>query len=292
MRKEILENEHLLVEVDENGAELTNLFSKTSNNNVLWSGDKKYWGRVAPVLFPIVGKLRNDEIKIDGQKRNIHQHGFARDSKFEIVEKTNDKLVYHLKQNPELKNIYPYEFQLIISYIIKNNSLIVGWNVKNNDIKAMYFSIGGHPAFSVPHNCKEELNSYRLVLKGNDKIYEYIMNPPFIKGRKYIDNPNELTIDSSLFTNDAIIYSGLEMISLYNINGGNRISVEFQGFPYVGIWSKSSASKDSMAPFVCIEPWYGIADFENGADLIEKKAGIQKLSASQEFFTSYKIIIE
>jgi galactose mutarotase-like enzyme len=143
-------NDKIMIETDSMGAELKKLVLKKNNKNYLWHGDSKYWKRSAPVLFPIVGRLKGDNYIYNEKEYKMSQHGFARDNEFELVNQDENYLTYALEENEETFDKYPFKFKLEIKYTIKENSLAITYKVINQDPKDMYFSIGAHPAFYWP----------------------------------------------------------------------------------------------------------------------------------------------
>ena len=291
MRIDKLENNNLIVEVCDFGAELSKIYSKKHSFDFLWSGDSKYWGRKSPVLFPIVGRLKGNEAIIENQTYNMGQHGFARDNEFELIEKTEESLTYSLNANEETKKKYPYDFQLNITYTLKENALEVGWKVINNDSRDMYFSIGAHPAFNIPFNKEDKLEDYYIQYETKEVIEEYILQAPYVKEKRSIEKLESMPVNAEMFKNDALIYSGVNKVSIHSNSSDMAIALEFKDFPYVGIWSPYYEDTNSIAPFICIEPWYGIADFKDTNKIFKDKHGINKLESGKEFRASYEITV-
>ena len=286
-----LENSKMLIQINNHGAELSRIFSKENNKEYLWNGDSKYWGRYSPVLFPIVGKLNDNETYINGQRCEMGQHGFARDMEFELVSKTDNRVEYSLMYNDETLKKYPFEFKLNIIYTLKDSTVDVTWKVENVDHKEMLFSIGAHPAFNVPFNKEDKLQDYYLTFTCEDKVKEYKLNGPHVDGCEDVDTVEKIDITSETFKNDALIYSGVEEISINSYNSSDKISVSFKNFPFVGIWSPYYNESNTIAPFVCIEPWYGIADRVNGNKKYEEKLGMNTLEIGKTFECTYSISI-
>lgn len=286
-----LENSSLVIEVNEHGAELSKIFSRKYNKDFLWSGDSKYWGRKAPVLFPIVGRLRDNETIIDDKTYYMSQHGFARDCDFKLIKEDKNRVTYSLISNEETKKKYPYTFELQISYTLIENSLEVLWNVKNTGTETMYFSIGAHPAFNIPFNNDENMENYYLSFKTKQHVEKYVFQPPYIKERTEVEALSRIDIKPELFSNDAIVYSGVDEVSIKSKDSDMSLKVSFKDFPFVGIWSPFYKETNTMAPFVCIEPWYGIADFVDSAKIFKEKFGINKLEPYQEFKADFKITV-
>lgn len=277
------------------GAELTSIKYHGEEflhqgEKVLDSNGKVYWKRRAPILFPIVGSLKNNTTIINGEKFEMLQHGFARDMKFDILKISEREHIYVLKYNQETLKMYPFKFELYVSYLIDNNKLIVKYKVKNLDDKTMFFGIGGHPAFAI--NLKE--NKYRLEFdekEENAKFYQ-LDNGLISYKNNYINksimsNDKSISIGKDTFTHDAIIMGNLKSKKIRLIENNNtRLVLYFTGFKYLGIWSKKNA------PFICIEPWYTTADYTDSNSIFEEKKDNIKLEENEKFECSYSITFE
>lgn len=277
------------------GAELTSIKYHGEEflhqgEKVLDSNGKVYWKRRAPILFPIVGSLKNNTTTINGEKFEMLQHGFARDMKFDILKISEREHIYVLKYNQETLKMYPFKFELYVSYLIDNNKLIVKYKVKNLDDKTMFFGIGGHPAFAI--NLKE--NKYRLEFdekEENAKFYQ-LDNGLISYKNNYINksimsNEKSISIGKDTFTHDAIIMGNLKSKKIRLIENNNtRLVLDFTGFKYLGIWSKKNA------PFICIEPWYTTADYTDSNSIFEEKKDNIKLEENEKFECSYSITFE
>jgi galactose mutarotase-like enzyme len=286
-----LENNNLLIETKNDGAELTRIYSKTTDKEFLWNADSKYWARHSPILFPIVGRLKDNETIINDTLYNMNQHGFARDMFFDLINDNENSLTYKLESNDITKTHYPYDFELIIKYVLRDSSINVKWQVKNKSSEDMYFSIGAHPAFNVPFDSDINLNNYYLKLQSNNNVNSYSLDGPFVSTKSKVDSLSNITLTPELFINDAIIYDNINKISICSKNSNTSINVKFENFPFVGIWSPYYKDTNSIAPFVCIEPWYGIADSIDSNKDYKAKLGINKLSVGEIFEASYEIEI-
>lgn len=288
-----IENNNISVEIKKQGAELCSIFDKKKNREVLWQADASFWGRHSPILFPNVGKQFNNEYRYNGEVYKTKQHGFARDSKFDCIENSNNKAVFELVSNDETRKIYPFEFILRITYTIKDNDLIVSWNVINTGDNEMFFTIGAHPAFNVPAD-KSGFNrsDYSVVFKGKDNL-KYILLDPEKGTAVYNDvktlklNDNKINISDDLFDNDAYIFDNNQIESAIIIDKNNEmyVGMECKDFPNFGLWSAGKA------PFICLEPWVGRCDDNDFVDEISNKNGINSLKKREEFNKEYKITI-
>lgn len=271
----------------EHGAELTSIkvdgIEKLhQGNEVLDENGKAYWGRHAPILFPIVGKLKDNKTQINGNIYEMTQHGFARDMDFEDL--GNNK--YLLKSNSETLKKYPFKFELYIEYKINQNELTTEYTVINKDEKDMLFGLGGHPAFI----CDYSTGNYELKFdKKEDNIEFYKLQDGLIKTEPIpsILEDNKIKLDKDIFNEDAIIMKNINSnkIILNNARENKKeLEFNFEGFPYLAIWSKKGA------PFVCIEPWQNHTDSVNSNGKFEEKENILKLKKEEKFNCKYKVI--
>ncbi|MFP4198837.1 MAG: aldose 1-epimerase family protein [Halanaerobium sp.] len=285
-----IENQELEVEVDTHGAQLQKIILKKDNKNYLWHGDAKFWGRRAPVLFPIVGRLKKDKYQYKDQEYRMTQHGFARDKEFELVEEDENYLTYVLEEDNNTLKIYPFKFRLQIKYTIKSNSLAVTYRVVNQDPKDIFFSIGAHPAFYWPLNEDEKKEDYYLEFEKEEKAARYLLEDGLLNKQTelILNNQKILELTSDIFKDDALVFKNLksEKVSLKSRKSEREVELEFNNFPYFGIWSQSAA-----APFICLEPWQGIADSVESSAKIEEKEGINQLKPGGEFNCTYTITI-
>ncbi len=275
-----LENDVLKLAVDTHGAELSSIFNKKENKEMLWQGDPEFWGRKSPVLFPVVGKYKNGKTTYNGEEYALGQHGFARDSEFILIEETESKLSFELTSNEETLAKYPFKFRLICSFELKNNKIIVGWYVENVDDKKIYFSIGAHPAFYC------EKSKTILSMNGENLKYNLINSDGLYTKSKY-DVDNSFVLHDNVFDNDALIIenSGVTKVSLID-NDKEYLTVKFDAKIF-GIWSPAKKN----APFVCIEPWYGRCDAEDFNGDITKREWSNSLEVNDNWYKEYEIII-
>lgn len=277
----------LEIECSKHGAELTSLkFNGVEcihqGNSVIDENGKPYWGRHAPILFPIVGKLKDNKTKINGKIYEMTQHGFARDMDFEELEK-NSK--YVLKSNPETLKKFPFKFELYVEYKINQNELTTKYTVINKDNKDMIFGLGGHPAFV----CNYSSENYELVFENKEDKIEFYKLCDGLINRNPIDSileDNRIQLTKDIFNEDAIIMKNINSNKISLIDKTNNKQVlefDFEGFPYLAIWSKKGA------PFVCIEPWQNHTDNINSDGIFDNKPNILKLKPNEKFECRYKV---
>lgn len=285
----VLENEWITATVDSHGAELVSLVLNEDGCEYLWTADPAHWGRHAPVLFPIVGRLRDNRCTIDGKTYELTQHGFARDAEFALAEQTDTAAIFELRANAATLEKYPYDFTLRIGYRLIGASITVSYEVKNERAEEMFFSIGAHPGFRCPLADGESFDDYYLEFEQPETIGKCLLENGLLRleTEPFLQNERTIALSYPLFANDALVFNGLESQSLRlkSRKSDKSVSVEYAGFPYLGIWSKQDA------PFVCIEPWHGVADLAREPRDFSQKEGICRLGGREEFVSCYRIEI-
>jgi len=286
-----IENEILEIGVLLKGAELCSIIKKQTGKEYIWHADPQIWANHSPILFPIVGGLKNDSYKYEGKEYHLPRHGFVRNNHdIRLIAKTENSLTFSLTSSVGTLKVYPFEFYLEITYLLKENSLNISHKVVNPGKKTLYFSLGGHPAFNVPLYENEEYEDYylefdrKLDLETNLLTEEGLISS---HTRTVTKNDSRINLHKELFNKDALIFRGIQSrnVSLESKISGKILSVEFDDFKDLGIWAKPAA------PFLCIEPWLGYADGESATGDIKTKEGIIELMPSAEFSASYTILL-
>jgi len=282
-----LENANFLVKVRVLGAEMQSLFNKKNEIEYLWQADANYWPRHAPVLFPIVGRLPEDNLH-HGQDYPMTQHGFARDMLFDVTHQSNERLQFRLAANEKTKAQYPFDFELLIDYQLVDNQLTTQYTIRNLSNEVLPASIGAHPAFNWPLLPNVPKESHTITFEKDESKPIRQLDKGLMLEEK-LPNPirdNKLSLKDSLFENDALIFDELNSRSIrYDAGNEQAIEVRFNDFPHLGIWTKPGA------PFVCLEPWHGYSSpvgFE--ADFINKP-GLLLIPEKSEITKSFQIIV-
>ena len=285
-----IQNEKMIVSISEKGAELQSVLLQEDRTEYIWQGNAKHWGRRAPILFPIVGRLVDNTYLVDSKPYSLTQHGFARDLTFTIKEQSKSKITYAVSSNEETLQNYPFAFELLVSYELNKTSIYVTYEVFNPNSEEMYFSIGGHPGFNCPLLPNESFTDYYLSFGIPERLEASVLEGPFLSKQKLVvaEEATELALTYDLFQNDALIFENMckKEITIRSHNHNKFVKVSFEGFPFVGVWTPGND-----APFLCIEPWYGIADELEPAKDFKEKKGIQMLKANETFTCCYSITI-
>jgi len=270
--KTCLSNHYLKVEIQHKGAELVSLHSKKENREYIWEGDPQHWGKHSPILFPIVGTLKDNSYNHNGKTYKLSRHGFARDMEFELIHETKIEAVFSLRSNEETLKLYPFNFELQLIYVLHDSELRVTCKVVNNDLQNMYYSIGGHPAFCIP----EVFSNYSLKFNDNKNLISYQLENDLLSDKTTVITlkNGELPLSYSLFENDALIFKQLKSRQIQLLENNIPIlNFKFNDFPNFGIWTKVKA------PFICLEPWAGYSDLLEATGNLTEKEGIRMLES-------------
>lgn len=287
-----ISNEHLKIDILSKGAEIQSIYNKKLFLEYIWEGDPAFWGKRSPVLFPIVGSLKNDTYYYENKAYQMGRHGFARDMDFTVTDQTASSVCFTLVRTDAMLEKYPFQFRFDIIYTLVESQLQVTYRVVNKGEinERLYFSVGGHPAFKLPLLTGTSYTDYYLEFNKIENAGRWgITNDGLIRDTPLplMENTNQLRLDKRLFYTDAIVLKDLrsDKVKLVCDHAGQLLEFDFTGFPYLGIW----AAKD--ADFVCIEPWCGIADNEHTNQQLADKEGINVLDSTDQFERTWKLTV-
>ena len=287
-----LKNGSLEIAINQIGAELCKITSVKHKTDFMWNGNPKVWAGISPVLFPIIGALKDGAYNFEANSFKLPKHGFIRHNKsIELSKSTSTSLTFKLMYNETSLQVYPFKFEFYIDYLLIDNSIKITHTVKNVDNKTMYFSVGGHPAFKCPVFKDEAYEDYALVFEHNETANTHLINLEngliTNKTEPVLKHSNCIALTHNLFNKDALVFKDLQSksVSLRSKHYGDILTVHFPDFPYLGIWAKPEGD------YVCIEPWLGIADNETSNQDFKTKEGILSLGAKETFEASYTIEI-
>ena len=287
-----LENETLCVLVRSHGAELRSIKERADETEYLWDGNPEWWKYSSPVLFPIVGKLRDGKYRVSGAEYELPGHGFGRISDFELVARQQDSIEFVLEWSEDTLKVYPWKFALYVSYELEENKIKVIWRVRNLDEKHMVFSIGAHGAFRCPIVPGEKFEDYYLAFNEAEDMRNLPLDSKGQFQREYGNmavKGTKLPLNYEMFRNDALAYDGQKstQVSLRSTKSAKSLTVEAKGFPYWGYWTPDKGG----APFLCIEPWHGHADYVDFDGDFKDREGSEELAPGEEKKFSYTIAI-
>ncbi|NJC27488.1 aldose 1-epimerase family protein [Neolewinella antarctica] len=285
-----LENHRLSISVEEKGAELASLINLKNGAEYMWQADPEVWGSSAPVLFPIIGMLKDGETSINGEKYRIPKHGMVRNNEeLELFYHGEDRLTFRMCSTEETLKTYPYEFDFRITYRLRNEHVICYHEVTNTGSEPMFFCLGGHPAFRVPFREGERYEDYFLRFEEAETSKRWEVTKEGTIGPDTHAVPwedgNILPLTHDLFSDDALVFKDLNSPSviLESRHSGPVLKVDYAGWTHLGIWAKPDGD------FVCIEPWMGLADAYDSDKQFVRKEGIVELAAGETFEMSYDI---
>ncbi len=282
-----ISNGCLVLLANSKGAELNSVKNSKHNYEFIWQANADVWNRHAPVLFPIVGKLNNNQTEIDGNYYQMSQHGFARDCDFEMINQSASELSFKLVATPETLVLYPFNFELIITYSFTDvaNQIKVTYRVNNLSDKNMPFSIGAHPGFQLP---VMDLSEYEIDFYSiNSFQKELLSNGLFANKTEEVKlNNAKLPLQEDSFSKDAIVIKDIivKKIKLNHLHSDFAVEMQFNDFTDLGIWSKINCQE-----FICLEPWLGYADHVGYTGNLYNKKGIILLEPNQSHTASYFI---
>lgn len=285
----ILKNDVAVVEIKKAGAEIVSFKSLVNDTEYVWDGNENIWGSHAPVLFPLVCAVVNNEIRVDGKTYEIGNHGFAKFSDFEVVEANDTTAVFKLTYSEKTLAMYPFKFNLFMTYTLNGNKLETKYKVENIDDKDIYFQLGTHPAFNCPLDKDDQFEDYYLEFDQEETLERFFMNAGncIISGKSevLIENSKILPLTHELFYDGALVFKKVnsKKITLKSKKSAKNAVVSNENLPTLGIWQKKDA------PFVCIEPWYGLADTDNYTGEFKERDRIIPLKQNESFEAALNI---
>jgi galactose mutarotase-like enzyme len=285
-----LQTGHFAATINDLGAELKSLVDLASGREHIWHGDPAWWNGSAPVLFPIVGGLKDGTYLFEGKKYALPNHGFARASQFTVARQESDSADLMLTSNTHTRESYPFDFSLSVAFFLERSGLSVHYRVSNNGSPRMYFSIGSHPAFVVPF-AGGSLENYYVMFDREEHIERWFIKDNLVIAdttEEVFENSRVISLSRSLFDRGALVFKHPQSreFSIRNSLSFHAVTVVTESAPYLGIWAKPGA------PFLCIEPWHGLADSTTASGTLAEKEGILYLDSRGTFDTGYRVEIK
>lgn len=277
-----LKNDQLTVQIDTLGAQLHSIKRNNQPTEYLWQGDQASWGRQAPILFPFVGRLKEDQYTFNGHTYHQTQHGFARDREFQVVEQKSDQVVLEQHDDAQTWQAYPFAFQLIVTFTLNSGQVDIQYEVTNPAADhSLIYAIGAHPGFNMPLDADSHFTDIQLTVQPAEEYSRIILDGPYNDSNhpQLIDMTAPLKLDHELFAHDAIIFktAGSDFTARLIDPCGHGVAVKTHGTQYVGVWSAYPA----RANFICVEPWWGIADNVNADGQLLHKQDMHRLAPQQ-----------
>ena len=278
-----IENAEIKIGVKTAGAELTSFYSNAIDFEYLWQGNPDVWYGQSPVLFPIIGRVLDDKYYLNGVEYTMPKHGLFRKRDAKLVEKNDTSMIFMEEADDETKKIFPFDFKVFVKFEIEGKALKVTHKIVNESADTMYFSIGGHPGF----NC--EIGDY-LLFEKNETLDTVEIDTECLRTGKtmpVLNDENKLVITKDIFNNDALIFNNMNSsyLTLASDNHSRTVKFDYSDCSYLGIWAKPAA------PYVCIEPWWGVNDSHERKDDISKKDAIISLAPGKEYECYWAAVI-
>lgn len=285
-----ISNQTVTAEFHTLGGELTSIRYK--GLEYLWQGDKTYWGGQAPVLFPIVGSLRDKRATAGGKICRMERHGVARRKEFVLKENNDRSISFVLHSDSETKERYPFDFELEIQYTLVENRLETSYTVYNPGDETLPFQIGGHPAFRCPIGGNESFEEYLVEFERSETAQCPQLDPAGLvdlsRRKTILDHTSKLPLTHQMFESDALIFDNLQSrkVRMYHPVSGLGVEMEFRDFNYFLVWSSANGG-----PFVALEPWTGLSTCSDEKDVLEEKRGVILLPPNQKKTFQYTIVL-
>lgn len=291
---QVLENERFRVEINPFGAELSSFKSKKTGTEYVWQADPAVWKRHAPILFPIVGRLKDKTYTVGGTAYEITQHGFGRDLEWQIGNKGANWVEFVLEANDFTKKMYPWDFVCTVRYTLTDATLQKEHIVFNRSDTDMYYEVGGHDAYTLCWQPGESITDYFVLFEGTEVLHPILTDENVMLSRDHGDLPLReccLPITRETFRHDAIIMDDLPVrrATIGSTKNDRTVTMTFTDFPYFAVWS---AYKDFDVPYVCLEPWSTLPDGGYLDHAIENKVGVRVLRSGQEETLAFSTTIE
>lgn len=278
-----LKNGEVSAKIISKGAELKSLV--VNGKELMWRADPQFWGKTSPLLFPMIGTLKDGKTLINGEEYRITKHGFARDMELVPEDISPNSAMFSLEQNETTKSMFPFDFRFTVRYTVKADGLTVTYRIRNNSENDMPFCIGAHPAFA----CDGDMTDYRLEFPKLETaaVPNYNLETGLHEEnvrRPLMNDETVLPLTHEMFYEDVCYFDKLRSRSVQLLGKDNKgVRVDFPDFTSLGVWQ----AKD--APFLCIEPWCGSADFDDCTGVFAEKRGIEILAPDTEKAFTYSI---
>lgn len=281
-----LSNAFLWADIQTGGGELVSLRDR-AGTEYIWQGDPAFWSGQNPILFPIVGSLKNGRVDIGGRAFEMARHGFARRSEFSVVEQGEDFCVLELRDSPETLARYPFPFVLRVRHQLLNDGFSTAFTVENPGEGPLPFCIGAHTAINCPLFQGERFEDYSLVFDQAEDADTLLLTPEGLirrSGSEPMLRGGTVALDYGVFQRlDTVIFQGLHSrrVRLRHKETGRGVSLDFHEFPMVAFWTKPGG------PFLCMEPWQGCAALDDESGRFQDKPHVLKLAPGEKKELAY-----
>lgn len=287
-----IQNEKLVCTIESNGAEIRSLKNKETGEEYIWQIDTTIWGSSSPILFPAIGKIKDDKITFNGKAYAMPKHGIIRNNNELSFEQHGiSKCIFTLKSSDKTLEQYPFKFSFSVEFILIDNRLIMNYVIENQDIVPMFFACGGHTAYACPLSENVKLSDYVIEFPISTNLNSNTLGISGLLSehkRKIETSDGTLSLSDTLFNDDALIFSEIDFnwVRLRKKNDKKGIIVRFKDYPNLALWSKPKAD------YICIEPWLGLPDREDESLDITQKTSYKTIEPGTKFSIAIETEIE
>jgi len=287
-----IENNNLICTIESNGAEIRSLKNKATGKEYIWQINESIWGSSSPVLFPAIGKIKDDQIVYNGKVYSMPKHGIIRNNdSLSFEQQSTSKCIFTLMSSEQTLKQYPFQFSFSVEFTLCENRLTMTYLIENRDSVPMHFACGGHTAYSCPLNDNLTLSDYVIEFPTEFDLKARTLGKSGLlsSNRREIESQEKtLQLSNTLFNEDALIFSDIkyDWIRLRKKNEKKGIVVRFKNYPNLALWSKP------FADYVCIEPWFGLPDSEDESTDITLKSTYKTIEPNSKFSISIETEIE
>lgn len=282
-----LRNDEIEASIHPLGAELQSLRNMATGMEYMWSGDPAFWGKHSPVLFPIVGTLRDNLYRHRGTTYRLPRHGFARERVFAIDRADDTEAVFTLEDDEATRMVYPFRFLLQMRYSLEGNRMSVSYLVLNTGDDDLYFSLGAHPAFAVPLDGTLRYDDHRLRFSQPETLGRWKLKDGLLTEEEetFLQGSDTVPLSRELFAKDAVVLKGVRSthVTLEGVGSPHGLRFSLKGWPHLGLWAAPGAD------FVCIEPWQGHADPVGFEGDLGMKPGIVRCRPGEDWERSWQV---
>lgn len=289
-----LTSPQLTVSIQDKGAQLCSVQDR-EGTEYIWQADPAVWGRHAPLLFPVIGRLMDGRYTLEGRSWSIPSHGFARDSVFQVAEHSGCAAAFRLEDSAETRGVYPFSFSLTVAYTLEGARLTKSHRVENRSHCPMYYELGGHDGFRAPLDPGQAMADWAVTVAGMDCLQPYGMDAACMltpKGARFPLKEGRIPLSPAAFGLDTIVLDlepGQRRAALVDGHGRERVVLDCPDFPYLGLWT---ADRPVPTNYFCIEPWSTLPDGGFAGRGLSEKPGIRRLEPGQGETLTYTTIFQ
>lgn len=287
-----IENEILTCTIESNGAEIRSLKNKLTGEEYIWQINKSIWGSSSPVLFPAIGKIKDDKVVFEGKAYAMPKHGIIRNNDLLGFEQHGEShCAFVLTSSEVTLKQYPFRFSFTADFRLIDNRLLMTYIIENRDVVPMHFACGGHTAYACPLSKTINLSDYVIEFPTHIDLVASTLGASGLlshRKRKIESHHNTLQLSDTLFDEDALIFTDIacDWVRLRKKDKKKGIVVRFAGYPHLALWSKPGAD------FVCVEPWLGLPDLEEESTDITQKNSYKTIEPDSRFTIAIETEIE